>query len=152
MHKYAWCACMCTRIFTKLFSEGTVWDRVAEFEPIFNYLIFTAAADSAEVVIMLKSCGLVRLFVARFRHFYKSISRPLIGRKYHCHWGRGRWAPWMQNIVETIHLNDLLDNATFPLYELSTKPLLKKSSKSSPTTIFPHYDNLCRAGSDCENA
>ena len=54
------------------------------------YDIFTAAADSAEVVIMLKSNGLVRLFVARFRHFYKSISRPLIGRKYHLHWGRGR--------------------------------------------------------------
>ena len=36
------------------------------------FLIFTAAAGSAEVVIMLKSCVFVGLFVARFRHFYKN--------------------------------------------------------------------------------
>ena len=35
-----------------------------------------------------------------------TFSRPLIGQKYHRHWGRGRWAPRRQNIVETIHVND----------------------------------------------
>ena len=40
------------------------------FNPILNP-IMTAAAGSAEVVIMLKSCVFVGLFVARFRHFYK---------------------------------------------------------------------------------
>ena len=37
---------------------------------------------------------------------FEIISRPLIGRKYHRHWGRGRWAPQRQNIVETINVND----------------------------------------------
>ena len=35
-----------------------------------------------------------------------TFSRPLIGRKYHRHWGRGRWAPRRQNIVEAIHVNE----------------------------------------------
>ena len=34
-----------------------------------------------------------------------TFSRPLIGQKYHRHWGRGRWVPRRQNTVETIHAN-----------------------------------------------
>ena len=76
-----------------------------KFYPIFSQLvhdlfktceIFTAAARRALVVIMSKCVSVIHV----------TFSRPLIGRKYHRHWGRGRWAPRRQNIVEAIHVND----------------------------------------------
>ena len=64
--------------------------------------LFTAAARRAAVVIMSRSLSLYHsLCVSRHFNWW-----PLIGRKYHRHWGRGRWAPRRQNISETIHVND----------------------------------------------
>ena len=73
---------------------------------MYNYIsyIFTAAARRALVVIMSKCVSFCHSVILSFCHV--TFSRPLIGRKYHRHWGRGRWAPRRQNIVEAIHVNE----------------------------------------------
>ena len=52
-----------------------------------------------------------------------TFSRPLIGWKYYCHWGRGGWAPRRQNIVELIHVNDNIccSRKTIKIIKVSTE-------------------------------
>ena len=78
------------------------------FYLVVSYEIFTAAARRALVVIKSKCLSFyMSFFLYVFLYVcHVTFSRPLIGQKYHRHWGRGRWAPQRQNIVETIHVNE----------------------------------------------
>ena len=58
---------------------------------------FMAAARRATVVIMTRSLSVYHS-LCESCHFNRCW-------KYHRHWGRGRWAPQRQNIIETIHVN-----------------------------------------------